>query len=216
MNEYKLGLGSSDQAPLPPVTSSSRQASSSSLPPQSVALKGNFSKPPAPAPSPSPKPVPKTLTYEEFCSKLHISLFCVFDISTKANNPPPIPYVNINELKKQWNVMQSAHYDTPQEFDNATQLLIDKINQSKLNEYDTDVIVKFLSDPQNLQYNEASISATYPKIVNDFIEKIERTNAATAIGTLEYLNSFAALNTINTSCIGKVSEDTTEEVISIR
>jgi hypothetical protein len=216
MNEYNLGLGISDQAPLPPVTSSSRQASSSSLPPQSVALNGKFSKPPAPAPSPSPKPVPKTLTYEEFCSKLHISLFCVFDISTKANNPPPIPYVNINELKKQWNVMQSAHYDTPQEFDNATNILIDKINQSNLNEYDSDVIVKFLSDPQNLQYNEASISSDYTKKVNDFIEKIERTNAATAIGTLEYLNSFAALNTINTSCIGKVSEDTTEEVISIR
>lgn len=212
MNEYNLGLGISDQAPVSPVK---KQAPSSSLPQQSVALKGKSSKPPALAPAPAPKAVSKNLTYDEFCSKLHISLFCVFDISTKANNPPPIPYVNINELKKQWNVMQSAHYDTPKDFETANSVLIERIRENEqLNKEDIDVMIKYLDNPKSLQYNEGSISATYTKIVNDFIEKIERTNAATSIGTLEYLNSFAALNTINTSCIGKVSTDTTEDVIT--
>ena len=212
MNEYNLGLGISDQAPVSPVK---KQALSSSLPQQTVALKGKSPKTPALAPAPAPKAVSKNLTYDEFCSKLHISLFCVFDISTKANNPPPIPYVNINELKKQWNVMQSAHYDTPKDFETANSVLIERIRENEqLNKEDIDVMIKYLENPKSLQYNEGSISATYTKIVNDFIEKIERTNAATAIGTLEYLNSFAALNTINTSCIDKVSTDTTEDVIT--
>ena len=35
-----------------------------------------------------------------FYQKLVIGIFCVLNISKKANNPPPVPYVDINDLKR--------------------------------------------------------------------------------------------------------------------
>jgi hypothetical protein len=43
-------------------------------------------------------------------SDIAICLFCVLNLSLKANNPPPIPYIDINEMKK-------AYYTLMKEFD---------------------------------------------------------------------------------------------------
>ena len=37
---------------------------------------------------------------EEINKDILISIFCVFNISKMANNPPPVPYVDINKLKR--------------------------------------------------------------------------------------------------------------------
>jgi hypothetical protein len=39
-------------------------------------------------------------TINKFYSEILISVFCVFNVSRSANNPPSIPYIDINELKK--------------------------------------------------------------------------------------------------------------------
>jgi hypothetical protein len=36
----------------------------------------------------------------EFYKNIIVSVFCVFNISKQANNPPPIPYININRFKQ--------------------------------------------------------------------------------------------------------------------
>ena len=45
----------------------------------------------------------ETYTIEMFYKEILISVFCVFNISMDANNPPSIPYIDIDELKQ--NVM---------------------------------------------------------------------------------------------------------------
>ena len=40
------------------------------------------------------------LNTDLFYQKLVIGIFCVLNISKKANNPPPVPYVDINDLKR--------------------------------------------------------------------------------------------------------------------
>ncbi len=42
----------------------------------------------------------ETYTIEMFYKEILISVFCVFNISMDANNPPSIPYIDINELKQ--------------------------------------------------------------------------------------------------------------------
>ena len=37
---------------------------------------------------------------QELYKEIIISAFCVLNISRKANNPPPVPYMDINELKR--------------------------------------------------------------------------------------------------------------------
>lgn len=39
-------------------------------------------------------------TKEKMYTDLLVCVFCVFNISKRANNPPPVPYVDINELKR--------------------------------------------------------------------------------------------------------------------
>ena len=42
----------------------------------------------------------KAIDNNAFFKKILVGIFCVFNISNIANNPPPVPYVDINELKK--------------------------------------------------------------------------------------------------------------------
>jgi len=39
-------------------------------------------------------------TIQDLYKKIIVSVFCVFNISRKANNPPPVPYMDINDMKR--------------------------------------------------------------------------------------------------------------------
>ncbi len=39
-------------------------------------------------------------TIQDLYKAIIVSVFCVFNISRKANNPPPVPYMDINDMKR--------------------------------------------------------------------------------------------------------------------
>lgn len=129
--------------------------------------------------------------------KLIICIFCVFNISKNANNPPPIPYIDINDIKYNYN---NKNYDELKE------LLINfEINndRSPLNKFKKDVIkIKDI-----LTYLNTN-NYTNKENIEKFIEYIDRFNSSSAVGTLEYLDSVAKYNTVNNMCqYSKLNEE---------
>lgn len=54
-------------------------------------------------------------TKEAMYKDLLVCVFCVFNISNKANNPPPVPYVDVNELKRvvyNYDIFEEDHAKT--------------------------------------------------------------------------------------------------------
>jgi hypothetical protein len=47
----------------------------------------------------------------DFYNDILISVFCVFNISPSANNPPPVPYIDINELKIAFKKFEKEYND---------------------------------------------------------------------------------------------------------
>jgi len=183
------------------------------------------------------------LADRDFCDKLTIGLFCVLDISITANNPPPVPYIDINDMKKLWNNMKITNYGVkPDEIQNdfekmsklATTLKgsLDKyeipvtepsllVDESLINDQVTyklsnveKYIEKLLRAPI-FTYISGSISIDYKKSVETFIEQIDKHNSVTALGTLEYLDSFSKLYLTNTLCVKPGDQNFTNVTVDI-
>jgi DNA repair exonuclease SbcCD ATPase subunit len=140
--------------------------------------------------------------YDDFCSKILIGLFCVFNISTTANNPPPTTYIDINELKKHWNNMIDTQYNDSlfEKQYPALENLIEKVKETTKDLKNIDDSVKQFIEKMTVIRSTNMQNTDFIKQINDFIDTIEKSNSTTAIGTLEYLDSFAKLNTTNTVC----------------
>jgi len=147
-------------------------------------------------------------SYDEFCSNIQIGLFGVFNIWKGANNPPPVSYIDINELKKKWNKMNDTNYGADDELTTDTKEINEIINavSQDILERKVDQSIKDLAEkvdnfePKTLSYNGRVLTGAYFVLIDEFIKSIEINNSTTAIGTLEYLDSFAKLNTTDTVC----------------
>jgi hypothetical protein len=154
-------------------------------------------------------------SYDEFCSNIQIGLFGVFNIWKGANNPPPVSYVDINELKKKWNKMNDTNYGADDALTTDTTAIneIIKAVSEDILERKVDQSIKDLAakvggfDAKTLSYNGSVLTGGYFNLIDEFIKSIEINNSTTAIGTLEYLDSFAKLNTTDTVC-SKPANDT--------
>ena len=75
-------------------------------------------------------------TMKNFYDEILISVFCVFNISQDANNPPPVPYVDINGIKigfkqlKEFKIIKKLQ-DLDEEWDTST----DNVYESKQEYY---------------------------------------------------------------------------------
>lgn len=135
-------------------------------------------------------------------TNLIISVFCVLNISTNANNPPPIPYIDINDIYKQINNMQFKELqiaDIQADMILLKDLLnsyIDKVPELYNQINNTKKLSEFLNKKAipNSEYNAFIIS------VKDFLKKIDKSNAASAIGTLQTVDKMAKYNTVDTIC----------------
>ena len=141
----------------------------------------------------------KYTDYTEFCKNLEIYVFCFFNWSRTANNPPPVSYVDINHLKKMLYLSDSDSFNT-NEFNNILTARIEKAKEIAGKNAATDYVVLQLTQLQTYVAGKDNIYSDFEKKVSEVFEKIENINAATAIGTIEFLDKIAKLNTIKNSC----------------
>ena len=154
--------------------------------------------------------------YKTMYKDLVMAIFCVFNISKNANNPPPIPYIDTNKIKDMFYNTDVLKYT-----DNTFELeCIEIINKMKSFEsYEnftlselckSSVFVDFekhfnnhtTESPYTLS-RKSPEAATYFSLkekIENFLEAVDNSNAASAIGTLEYVDRVSKFNTVNVIC----------------
>ena len=158
---------------------------------------------------------------EQFYKDILISIFCVFNISRQANNPPPVPYIDINDLK-----IDVAIYKPKEEDEENKEKIIEHLkklyyklnNGKKLSDDSVDYADKTTFEQHQVSvilsskaYNDIYIEDGNKKFfkifdefniktIKQFIETIDNNNAVSAIGTLEFVDQIAKYNTTNTIC----------------
>ena len=181
----------------------------------------------------------KYATKEELYKKILISVFCVFNISRSANNPPPVPHIDINELKKLFRsgISTDKEYKKFQELANNALYMIsvtfkDKVGNLLLIENqkpDTSDQLTLSNQGKKQSFHENTIAADlwiiandddvssflenyrmgymYEDRIRDFIQMIENSNAASAVGILGALDSMSKYNSVyNISCSANVED----------
>ena len=151
---------------------------------------------------------------EQFYEDIEFCLFCVFNWSRTANNPPPVPYVDINQLK------QMIYRDNQSSFDMDKFKLVLKtrIDELERNKYSSDalrylkIIQGIVGAPQDKKIapgkisGKATLDAEDQRRIKEQLEKIDNTNATTAVGTIEFVDRLSKLNGISNSCFEKQNE----------
>ena len=179
-------------------------------------------------------------TKDQFYKDIVISIFGVFNVSRLADNPPPVPYIDINHLKQ-------IYYNNDSEYSEKYPLLwalhelkeqIEKLPKQQIQmlpliEYITDdadkkdtklALIDALmalidvaiadykvnnEDADILSKARKSISSYFMNTLKEIIEAIDIHNAASTIGTLEFLDQLAKFNSVNNLCYKNVIPDTT-------
>jgi len=157
------------------------------------------------------------LSDTDFYKQILVCVFCVFNIDKSANNPPPIPYIDINELKK-YIINNSNNLDAT-----GIKKQIDPII-SKIN---IDFSDKTIALKESIEYKNfftkyyTTISTLVQndliKMTDMFIEVIDNNNAASAIGTLEYIDQVSKYNKTNIICnISKIDKTIYTDIKDIK
>jgi hypothetical protein len=147
-----------------------------------------------------------------FFSNIEICIFGVFNSSRTFNNPPPIQYININTLKRHLYRFEYEQFKTE----------LSKLIQITDINYDENKSIK-----KSVRYSIKTVSPyswNVLKAVSDFVNGtdqnkkprpltfdvfnhivklltlIENRNRLTQIGTVEFLDKIAKLNSIQASC----------------
>jgi hypothetical protein len=154
-----------------------------------------------------------TYTIEKMYQDIIVTIFCVFNISRGANNPPPTPYLDINRLKMLY-YYEDILNEKKQEFIKESERIIemidikfaDKTNGLKLimNPQGESILSKFKNIKDSFIKGDKNFQILYdksykPKIQN-FIDMIDKNNAVSSIGTLEFLDQIAKFNTVKSVC----------------
>jgi hypothetical protein len=147
-----------------------------------------------------------------------VSVFCVFNISQSANDPPSVPYIDINDLKYIYNFKINNTVK-------LTEYLIKALND--INKYGSKVkdlkdvlivsknlnkdlenskvfnAIQFMINEKNNNnyfYEQGTFFDNMKKVVKEFIDMIDKNNAISAIGTLEFLDQLAKFNKVSNIC----------------
>lgn len=157
--------------------------------------------------------------------KLIISVFCVFNVSKKANNPPVIPYIDINKMKFLYNNNKIDEFKN--EFENFKfnkdydkNKFIYPLNkfvkdESKiLNIINNNYYLNLLNLIPYINKNNAN-EEKYKTIIQNFFTFIDNFNSSSAIGTLEFIDSLSKYNTISNICNYKYFNDEQKKTFDI-
>ena len=168
---------------------------------------------------------------EQMYKDIIISIFCVFNISKGANNPPPTPYLDINKLKLlfYYEDIVNDQLKTAEFIEEAKKIISmiagefnDKVNglttiKSKINDntiYDSfeKAVKEFASKDTNKQFKE-TYNRLYKSNITEFIEMIDKNNSVSAIGTMEFLDQIAKFNTVKTLCNSQDTDFIPEQLL---
>ena len=157
-----------------------------------------------------------------FFEKILVGIFCVFNISNIANNPPPVPYVDINELKKAFYNSTSANIadlvkDLEERIhkinypfnDNKTTgnvtVDFDSLNTLKTSITKSDQDTNTTDSKRDIkQMDHFNIENKLPGglygKIESVIKEIDNHNASTSIGTLDFTDNIAKYITVHNTC----------------
>jgi len=163
-------------------------------------------------------PVPNDDTKNTFYTDIVISVLCVFNVSRLADNPPTVPYIDINHLKQIFYNTDSA-YSQQYPLLWALHNLKIQIDDLKLKHNPAFYTgLKTLIDSAIVDYNkqpDAVLTVTREKMgifgknLKKLIETIDIYNAASTIGTLEFLDQLSKFNSVNNLCYKNEGSNTT-------
>ena len=156
-------------------------------------------------------------TKTQFYKDIIVSVLCVFNISKQANNPPPIPYIDINRFKQLFYLEIMKKYGNSGEIEVEKDKIMSLISQfdkivAEINFFNTKVgdllekdeyiNTKKIMDTllRESTKPEIILNESNRKTIEDFINLIDNSNAVSAIGTLEFVDQIAKFNTVNTIC----------------
>jgi hypothetical protein len=148
---------------------------------------------------------------ELFCKSMLFGILCVFNMSRKAD-PPKIPYININDLKKTFKKLDYKYANV----DRSTVLSDGDDLKAFVKEFD-DRIEFFKSMYTNfVPYpNSTQPQTIYSilKIYRNMIEYYEKWNESTSIGSLEFIDRMSKLNRVNVMCNGDIHDEKSMELL---
>ena len=129
-----------------------------------------------------------------FYKDIVLCIFGVFNISRLADNPPKVPYIDINNLKRLFNSQNKSIQIVVSTELTKIQGLLTQIPLISL-EHISEDITKYL--------NTKEANDTKKMNLTKIIKEIDLHNASSSIGTLETLNTIAMLGDVDTLCDDK-------------
>jgi hypothetical protein len=136
-----------------------------------------------------------------FYEDIEFCVFCIFNWSRTANNPPPVPYVDINQLKQMIYRDDKASFDM-NDFKSALNARITELDRYK---YSLEAL-NTLNRINQIVESRTTIDTKAIEDIKIHLGKIENTNATSAVGTIEFVDRLAKLNSISNSCFENQKE----------
>ena len=179
----------------------------------------------------------KAIDNKAFFERILVGIFCVFNISNSANNPPPVPYVDINELKKAFynstdaNIKDlvtglntiisninnpfannSVSYKSPSDYGSTGNVTVDFDSLTKLNTHIVSNKNTGIIKMNDFTSENKQSGGFYGKI-ESVIKEIDNHNASTSIGTLDFTDNIAKYITVHNTC---KYNDTIEDKLQLK
>lgn len=140
------------------------------------------------------------------CLNMIISVFCVLNLEKVANNPPHVPYVETNSIRYELNHYNKDTLKRDSAFIKKCKEMIKKVESYKskvsdlLNNKDFKSL-KVMLDKN--AYVSMNVNDVIQKILN-VLNEIDKSNAVSAIGTLQFVDTLSKYNTSEALCTNDV------------
>ena len=138
---------------------------------------------------------------KDFYKDLLVSVFLVLNISPLANNPPPAPHINLTGLKIALAKLTSARGTTRKDVEKEINKVNDMIKYYNEEGGNNTGDITNKVDVEPFKWKGGAPNSE----VSKFIQRVDNTNAVSAIGTLEFLDEISKFYTTKVIC--QVSND---------
>jgi hypothetical protein len=156
----------------------------------------------------APEKIPKGETLND----LIVGVFCVLNLSRKANNPPPVPYINTNHIR--FELSKSKQINT--NIINECKRLYDKLQffLHKNSKVRIELNPGWLSNLKMIITNEVyilekGINAEQENALYNLLNALDNISAASAMGTLQFVDMMSKYNTTDIICSQQKLSDNT-------